>query len=179
MKINLMPVIPRTQRFKFPIFILVAILALGVSGLVALDSYEKMINYNQVKQEHSQLLAKKERIEQKLLDNREEGQVFTDYYTLFNEVGQGHYDWTIVLDAITAELPDKGVITRLSLTGTEELLLGLELPSVEVGSQLIQVLNDALWTKDVRTVVSDLHEDQLTLDLALTVDFEPLLKEGR
>lgn len=179
MRINLMPVIPRTQRFKFPIFLIVAIIILGASGLVALDSYEKLQSYNQAKQEHDQLIVKKERLERELLANREEGQVFTDYYTLFNKADQGHYDWTIVLDAIAAELPENGVITKLNLTGTDQLLLGVELPSVILGSQLIQVFDDAAWTNDVSTVVSDFNEGELLLELALTVDFEPLLKEGR
>lgn len=179
MRINLMPVVPKTQKFKFPIFIMVAALALGISGLVAFDAYGKARIYVQTKEEYQQIVAKKEALEAELLANRQESQTFADYYTLFNKANEGHYDWTIVLDAVAAKLPEDATITQLELIDYDQLSLSVDLPSVAVGSQLIQVLEDADWSDEVTTVTSDFYEDQLILDLVLLVDFEPLLKEGR
>lgn len=179
MRINLMPIIPKTQTFKFPIFIVVAILVLGISGLVALDAYEKVGKYNQAEEDLQQLVLKKELLEEGLIITQQDIQTFVDYYTLFNSATEGHYDWTIVLDTVAAELPEGAVIDYLELIEYDQLFLTVKLPSVALGSQLIQVLDDADWTREVTEVSSDYYEGQLTLDLALTADFLPLLKEGR
>lgn len=177
MQINLMPVIPKTKRFKFPIFLLVVILVVCASGLVASDVYQKLGIYNTEKEAYNKIAAERTRLEQQLVANREEGKIFADYYSKFNDVQQGNYDITHVFDSIAALLPEKGAINQLTLTEDGHLSLNLELPGVLTASQLIQIFINTPWVLSVNDVTSAVVDKMIELELNLTVDLDALLKE--
>ena len=178
MNINLLPVVPKTRRFKFPIFLLVALVVLGASGLVALDVYEKLGQYNDEKAAYELVAADLERAEARLAASRAESKVFLDYNREFNEIQKGYYDVTKIFDAIAGLLPSQGKISSLSLSNDGYLRLGLELPRILLASQLIQVFDDTPWVQEVQSIISSAADGSAALDLNMKIDLDELLEGG-
>lgn len=176
MKINLLPIIPKTRRFKFPIFLLVAVLVLGASGLVAIDVYQKLGEYNAEKTAYERIAADLEQAEQNLAVSRAESKVFIDYYREFNDVQKNNYDVTLIFDAIAGLLPAQGYISMLSLSGDDYLSLNIEFPKVLTSSQAIQIFDDTPWVEEIRTVDSSFESGRTEMLLLMKINIDTLLE---
>ncbi len=178
MNINLLPVVPKTRRFKFPIFLLVALVVLGASGLVALDVYEKLGKYNDEKAAYELVAADLERAEARLAASRAESKVFLDYNREFNEIQKGYYDVTKIFDAVAGLLPSQGYVNSLQLSEDGNMQLALEFPKILQVSQLIQVFTDTAWVDDVQAVASTAGDGAAELHLNMQIDLDKLLEGG-
>ncbi|OEF98056.1 hypothetical protein BHF71_03275 [Vulcanibacillus modesticaldus] len=163
MEINLLPEIPATKKFLWPIAIIAAILIISTSSLVSWHIWEKS-RILADKNQQLELIKKQREQQQKILNkNKEDSQLFSAYLANYNSLIKKHVNLVPLIDDMSRLLPSNGYLYVVEWS--EEGIINLigEFPSLEVIGQYIQLLNELYWVKDIS--IKSVNESEFSLDL--------------
>ncbi|MGD9677329.1 MAG: PilN domain-containing protein [Vulcanibacillus sp.] len=178
MEINLLPKIPNTKRYKFPISLIVAFFVFTPSVLVGWQAWE---NNNIINTQEEQLQAIENEhnyYEEQLLISKKESQLFKDYFTELNLLKNKNIDWVIVLDELASKLPSDAKITKLIYNGADSIMINSEFASIDIGAQYIQWLQTIDWIEEINSAQSQTQTDRYLLEIELKIRTQTLLEGG-
>ncbi len=178
MEINLLPKIPNTRRFRFPISFIIAIVVLVPSGFIGWQAWGNSIILEEQQSILQDLVNKSDYYSGKLEENKTDTQLFEKYFTELNLIRDQHLDWVVLFDGLTSKLPTDAIITSLTYDGGESVLIDAEFPSINLGAQYIQWLETIDWVDEIKSAQSETQTGNYLLEIELKIEPQTLLKGG-
>lgn len=160
MEINLLPELPASKKYLWPIAILAGTVMISLSAFVGLQLWEKSgilkekTNLlNQLKEQHE--------LRQTILNkSKEESQLFSAYLENYNEFKKMHVNLVPFIDDMSKRLPNSGYLTTIEWTDEGMIHLIGEFSSLDIIGQYVQLLEQLNWVEDVHVLNVENQENE-------------------
>jgi len=149
MEINLLPEVPPSKKYRWPIAIIVGIALISASVFVSIAVWEKSRILTDKEDALQRLQADHDFYMKELNANREQLQLMTDYLEELENAKTKHVDWVSIVDPFIAKLPKDDKIIHMLSSSPNHLHVIAEFKSLSTAAEYVQWIKDVQWVDDV------------------------------
>ncbi|GBF10813.1 PilN domain-containing protein [Tepidibacillus sp. HK-1] len=180
MEINLLPQVPTTKKFLWPIAVVIGLIVIVYSSFVGLQIWSKSNQLTSQTQILEQLKKERKASTNQLNQLRQERQLPALYLETIKQLDSAHINWISLVDEISKKLPKDGNIISMSWKNNGKIEMIGYFHSLERVGQYIQWLNQIEWIKEANfintqetTTQETYIQDILVSESNLTITKEP------
>ena len=149
MDINLLPHVPTTKKYQWPIAIFVGAVVIVFGSFVGLQIWHKssVLEENQITLER--MKADRE-VKKNMLNKEKETSLRVETYLKdYQELLPTHVNWVAYVDEISKQLPSSGRIMSMAWSDEGTIEMQGNFPSIDLIGQYVQLLSKIEWVKDI------------------------------
>jgi len=152
MEINLLPHVPKTQKYRFQIALIVGLVVVVFSAFIGFQIWYKT---NQIENKKTILQQLKSSHGSKANEVSKEQRVYRlvkSYQEEYAKLKSADINWVPIIDEISKKLPGDGRILQMSWSDDGIIKMAGEFSSLESVGQYLQLLDHIPWVDDVQFV---------------------------
>ncbi len=149
MDINLLPHVPTTKKYQWPIAIIAGVVVIVFGSFIGLQIWHKssLLEENQLILER--MKADRE-VKMGVLNKEKETSLLVETYLKdYQELLPTHVNWVDYVDEISRQLPSSGRIMRMAWSDEGIIEMQGIFPSIDLIGQYVQLLSKIEWVKNI------------------------------
>ena len=149
MEINLLPQVPKTKKYLWPIAIISAIVLISFSSIIGVDIWKKSNLLEEKKQVLEQLHEQRKEKQGSLAKDQENAQLINLYNENYKLLMATHVNIVPYIDELSTLLPQEGIITSVNWSDVGMMKVTGEFDALDMIGQYVQLLEQRDWVKGV------------------------------